>query len=302
MPCLHSIRTVAVQSASITLSGLAASPTERPARGLILALHGGGSSAGYWHCPAEEGRLSFLTLAAELGFHALAIDRPGYAASQHFDPARLGLKDQVTFLFDTIETWSRELGFEGPIFVIGHSVGGILALLMAADPRATRLTAVDALGVALQYASGPAGVEVQSWSSTGTHIAPLNTELHRSICFGPDGTFSDKALVYDRTLIRPMPVAEYQEAIAMAPIWATIMPTITTPVQMTMADDEAMQVVGPEVVRQVERLLGNSANLRVAVQSASGHNASAHHIGRAYHLRALAYFEECIALRQPAGR
>jgi pimeloyl-ACP methyl ester carboxylesterase len=302
MSRLHAVRTVVVQTPAIDLSGLAISPAERPARGLILTLHGGGCSAGYWHCPAEEGRLSLLTLAAELGFHVLAVDRPGYSASQHFDPGRLGLKDQVSFLFDAVDAWSRQLGFEGPAFVIGHSIGGILALLMAADPRSARLAAVDALGVPLAFAADSTGAEVQSWSSAGVHIAPLQADLHRRICFGPDGTFSDEAYAYDRSLIRPMPVKEYHEAISMPGIWPSVLPQITLPVQMTMADDEAMQKVGPEIARLAESLLCNSANLRIFSQPASGHNASSHHIGRAYHLRAVAFFEECLALGEQAAR
>jgi hypothetical protein len=174
---------------------------------------------------------------------------------------------------------------------------------MAADTRSERLAAVDALGVPLEFASGAIGAEVQSWSSSGTHIAPLGAEMHRSTCFGPDGAFSEDALAYDRSLIRPMPVAEYREAIAMPEAWPTILPTIRIPVQITMAENEAMQTVGPAIERQAGKLLQNSSNLRIVSQPASGHNASAHHIGRAYHLRALAYFEECIALeRSSDGR
>ena len=298
MRTVSDVRPVMVQCPEITLSGYAIAPAQEPARGLILALHGGGSAPGYWDCPVDGGRLSLMKLAAELGYHVLAIDRPGYAASEHFDPARLGLQDQVGFLFDALESWCRALGFDGPTFVIGHSVGGKLALLMAADPRASRLTAVDALGVPIEFAGDGVGSEIQSWESAGTHIPFVNAEFHRTICFGRDGSFSAEALAYDRTIGRPMPVAEYHQAIAMPGKWPTILPNVRIPVQVTMAEDETMQRVGPEMASRAEHYLRNSVYARVAEQKAAGHNASLHHVGRAYHLRALAFFEECIALGQ----
>ena len=38
--------------------------------------------------------------------------------------------------------------------------------------------------------------------------------------------------------------------------------------------------------------------LRTSLQRASGHNISAHHVGFAYHLRALAFFDECRRLAE----
>ncbi len=61
-----------------------------------------------------------------------------------------------------------------------------------------------------------------------------------------------------------------------------------------------MQVTGSEVLQEVKVLLSNSPHVCVGLQRLTGHNASAHKIAPAYHLRALAFFEECIALQRAA--
>jgi len=230
----------------------------------------------------------------------LAVDRPGYGASQDFDPTRLGLDSQVEFFFDAIETWSRENEFSGPTFVIGHSIGGILTLLMAAHARGSRLSGVDVLGVPFKFPETEAGAEVNSWSMTGTHVPFPDEEARKWLMYGPESTYDAAAFAHDSTLPRPMPVAEYRDALAMPAAWTDVLPRIRLPVQFTLAEFEVMQSTGWSTLRDVEALLHNSTNVAVRLQKASGHNASDHRIARAYHMRAIAFFEECLALEANA--
>lgn len=48
--------------------------------GLVVALHGGGYDARYWHA-SDEHQASLLRLGAALGFEVVAVDRPGNRAS-----------------------------------------------------------------------------------------------------------------------------------------------------------------------------------------------------------------------------
>jgi len=283
-----------VRTRDIALSGLTVKPAGEP-KGLILALHGGSYSAGYWNYSDDRGS-SLMALAASLGFAVLAVDRPGYGASQDFDPARLGLAAQVEYLFDAIDAWSGENDFHGPAFVIGHSIGGILTLLMAAHARSSRLSGVDTLGVPFRFPDTAAGAEVNSWAMVGTHVPFPDEAARKWLLFGPDSTYDAAAFAYDSTLPRPMPVAEYRDALAMPAAWADVLPRIRVPVQFTLAEFEVMQATGWDTLREVEALLSNSANAAVRLQLASGHNASDHRIARAYHLRAIAFFEESLAM------
>lgn len=288
-------RRVVLTTPQIRLSALVNKGVAQPARGLILALHGGGYSAGYWNCPVRG--TSFFTLAAKLGFHVVAPDRPGYGSSHDFDPARLGLDSQVDFLFDALESWSNTHAFSGPAFVIGHSLGGIIALLMAAHPRAQRLCAVDVLGVPIRFRANPAGETVTSLSQSGEHVPPVDEQARRLLMFGPDDAYESLADRHDAAAVRPMPVAEYREAIAMPESWSKVLPRIRIPVQFTAAELEAMQATGSEILEEVQNLLDSCPHKAVHLQRRSGHNASAHKIAPAYHLRAIAFFEECLALR-----
>lgn len=289
-------RRVVLSTPQIKLSALINKGVAEPARGLILALHGGGYSAGYWNCPVRG--TSFFTLAAQLGFHVVAPDRPGYGSSYDFDPTRLGLNPQVEFLFDAIEGWSDRKAFAGPVFVIGHSLGGIIALLMAAHPRAQRLCAVDVLGVPIRFRANPAGETVKSFLQSGTHVPPVDEQTRRLLMFGPDDAYESLSDRHDAAAVRPMPVAEYREAIAMPESWAKVLPGIRIPVQFTAAELEAMQATGSEILKEVQNLLASCPHKAVHLQRHSGHNASTHKIAPAYHLRAIAFFEECIALRR----
>jgi pimeloyl-ACP methyl ester carboxylesterase len=288
-------RPALVDTGAIRLSGICAAPSG-DARGLILALHGGSYSAGYWDCPSPGA--SLLELGAALGFHILAVDRPGYGASHDHDPARLHLVDQVEFLFGALDAYRASIGFAGPRFVIGHSIGGILALLMAAHRRGAELVAVDVLGVPVRFPDTAAGAEVNSWTTEGTHVAAVDETQRRWLLFGPDGSYDQDAYDYDATLPRPMPVAEYRDALAIPARWPEILPAIRIPVQFTLAEHEVMQATGPEALAEISAMLSGSAHPMTFLQRGTGHNASIHRIARAYHLRALSFFEESLALRR----
>jgi pimeloyl-ACP methyl ester carboxylesterase len=289
-------RRVILRTPQIRLSAFTNKSVAEPVRGLILALHGGGYSAGYWNCPVRG--TSFFTLAAKLGFHVVAPDRPGYGSSRDFNPARLGLDNQVEFLFDALEDWSSSNAFSGPAFVIGHSLGGIIALLMAAHPRAQHLCAVDVLGVPIHYRASSAGEIVKSLPQAGTHVPSVDDHTRRLLMFGPEDSYESLADRHDAAAVRPMPVAEYREAIAIPESWPTVLPRIRIPVQFTAAELELMQATGNEVLDEVRTLLSSCPHKSVHLQRRSGHNASTHKIAAAYHLRAIAFFEECIALQK----
>lgn len=284
---------VVLQTPQIRLSGRLASPNRRPPRGLVIALPGGGYTADYWDSPVEG--QSLLALAADLGFLALALDRPGYGASRGHPPDRLRVLDQVGYLYEAIEGWLARQAFEGPVFLIGHSLGGIVALMMAADPRARRLAGVDVLGVPFRYRQDGPGEATQNLPRAEAHVPTPSEDLQRLLLFGPDGTYPAAAFAHHKTCLQPMPWAEYEDGLAAPAWWPSVMPTITVPVQFTVAEHETMQQTGWPILNEVQALLSASPGARVDLLPGAGHNASLHHPARAYHLRAMAFFEQCLA-------
>jgi pimeloyl-ACP methyl ester carboxylesterase len=298
MPESHAVQAVDIAVRGIRLSGLVGRPSRAPPRALEVALHGGGSSAGYWDGPAPG--QSFVRLAVELGFAVLAVDRPGYGASRDVDPAMLRISHQVEILFDAINSWSAKVGFQGPVCLIGHSVGGIAALMMAANVRGRALAAVDVMGVPFRYP--PGGGEARALLKTGEQAPEPADNLQRRLLFGPDGSFPPEAIAHHRSCARPIPLAELEDGLAAPAIWGQVLPQIAVPVQFTLAEFETMQCTGWDVLHEVRALLRRSPAVRVELLLGSGHNASLHHGARAYHLRALAFFEERISLAEARAR
>ncbi len=285
---------ILIERGGLSLSGLVARPAGE-ARALIVALHGGGYGAAYWNSPVP--RQSLLALAPQLGFTVLALDRPGYGASRGADPARLTLERQTQDLFDAIEAWTTQETFKGPVFLIGHSIGGILALMMAADPRSPALSGIDVLGVPFHFPEDGGGPLVRNLAAKPGDPATMPKEdLQRYLLFGPEGSYPPEAFDHHARCVSATPAAEYQDGLAAPAIWSRVMPAIRLPVQFTLTEFETMQCTGWSILEEVRALLTNSPRARVDLQRGSGHNASLHHIARAYHLRALAFFEECQAL------
>src|SRR5258705_11815182 len=68
----------------VPMSGLMAAAADP--RGVVVAFHGGASTAAYFDCPGHP-RLSLLRAGAALGYTVIALGRPGYGASAPYPDA-----------------------------------------------------------------------------------------------------------------------------------------------------------------------------------------------------------------------
>ena len=71
------IRPRVVMVGAVPMSALVATVPEP--RAVLVAIHGGATTSGYFDCPGRPD-LSLLRTAAAQGFTAIALDRPGYCA------------------------------------------------------------------------------------------------------------------------------------------------------------------------------------------------------------------------------
>jgi hypothetical protein len=74
---------------------------------------------------------------------------------------------------------------------------------------------------------------------------------------------------------------------------------VRVPVQHTVAEFEGSVAGGEAVLAQGFSLFCNSPRVLSWLQTNTGHNVSLHRVGRAYHLRALTFFEEILAAASP---
>ena len=281
-----------LESGGIRLTGLEARSSQ-PARGLVVALHGGGYDCRYWHREGFEAG-SLLLLGAQLGFDVIAFDRPGYAGSALDSRQGRTLDEQAELLFGAIAKENPSI-----LFLIGHSMGGILALDMAARDGPVCLGGIDVSGVPLRFgterqeAVGAIAARLKGAGETHAPVGPM--EVRRDIFFS-DAAHFDPRLVGGPETGHPIPLVEFDEALLAPERLPELMPQIAVPVQWTVAAHEKTSEAGREILAVAESLLSGSRHMRTALQSNSGHNISLHHVARAYHLRAFAFFEECLAL------
>src|SRR6185503_2394534 len=135
----------------------------------------------------------WLPLLPELGRHrrVLALDLPGFghASSPPFEAG--SAEAGVRFFVDPVETFLREQGL-GDAILIGHSLGGLVALELAlrgaVKPQKLVLIGSMALGGSMTYLSrafflaGPERMARAVGPKVFGRIAPLaNTELGRRL-------------------------------------------------------------------------------------------------------------------------
>jgi pimeloyl-ACP methyl ester carboxylesterase len=262
-----------------------------PPRATILALHGGGYSAGYWDDPLDPAA-SLHTLGPALGYRVIAIDRPGYGASHGLVGDSVRADRQTEIVLDLIDTLRADGDTGAAVFLIGHSMGAVLALHMAAAGRAGAIAAVDISG--LPFVFDEALADKNQLASLD--FLPDNSQVfRRALFYGPDGTFDADMIAAEGRLIRPIPAAEIIDAVE-CPVSTTVLaPKITVPVRITRAESDVSSGGGREGLESCGALFTASPRVELAWQRYSGHNISLHHVARAYHLRAIAFFDEALA-------
>ncbi|GAB2831573.1 alpha/beta hydrolase [Actinocorallia aurea] len=274
-----------VEVTGIPMSALV-SRTRAP-RAVLLALHGGMTTSRYFDLP-ELPRQSLLRTASALGFTVVAPDRPGVGASAPSTHLFAGSPqrrvDLVRGLLDAlVPPAARGAG----VFVMGHSRGAELALQLA-----SRAAPPDLLGVEI--------------AATGRHLHPSAEramDRHRrgerptgldDILWGPDVLYPDP-IARGLRVLAPNPSYEAAEGAA----WRDSLPgyaaAVRVPVHLTLGDHERWWRSGPEALADLTSLFTASPRVVAEEQASAGHNLSLGTAAFAYHLRVLAFAEECAA-------
>ncbi|MFC8147375.1 alpha/beta hydrolase family protein [Streptomyces paradoxus] len=273
------VRPLLLEAAGLTLSGLLAEPADGPPRATVVAVHGGGMRAGYFDGQVNAD-LSLLTLGARLGFTVLALDRPGYGHSAQQVPEGMTLDEQAAVLSAALDAFAGRYTVGRGFLLLAHSYGGKLALATVA--RTPGLLALDASGVGHHYAIEPA--ERQR----------LRRHLEWERNWGPLGLYPPGTFRAAESLVAPIPAREGAEV----PLWPEqfeeFAPQIGIPLRLTFAEHEGWWRHAEPDIAELASRLSNAPVLRVEHQPDAGHNISLGRAARCYHLRALAFFEECL--------
>jgi pimeloyl-ACP methyl ester carboxylesterase len=256
---------------------------------LLVALHGGTYTSAYFD--VAGGPLgSFYDLAARNGFDVLSVDRPGYGRSDLLPEETNDFPRQAEILDAAIASQVSEIGVSA-VVLVGHSIGGMVALEIAARGPAWPLVGVSATGMGARIPPGGAAEQLGSAPLAG--VIDLPVPDREAVMFGPDGV-SEAGREAARRSYAPTPFVELK----LAPAWARerlseIAPRITVPVQNFVAEHDALWDSSPEALADFESRFAGGAGVKATLVHGVGHSIDHHLLGGAVQLQQLAFAYAC---------
>ena len=134
----------------VPMSGLVAIADEPKA--VVVAFHGGASTAAYFDCPGHPD-LSLLRTGAAHGYTMVALDRPGYGASAPYPDAMVHPEQRVALTYGAIDKMLGANPRGAGLVLLGHSAGCELAVRLASDDRAedAGVVGLELAGTGVEY-------------------------------------------------------------------------------------------------------------------------------------------------------
>jgi pimeloyl-ACP methyl ester carboxylesterase len=271
----------------VPMSALVASVPEP--RAVIVAIHGGATSAAYYDCPGHP-RLSLIRSAAANGYTAIALDRPGYGASSFYHDDMAEPERRVGFALGAVDTILGQSTRGAGLFLLAHSAGCELGLRMAVDERATGVLGIELAGTGLQYSpeakavisqatatSRPTGLRNLLWQPTDLYPAEVLT-----------GGLSTPGAPYEAEVTANWPRRDFPDVAA----------RVRVPVEYSVAEHECVWESTPEALDAIAALFTSSPRVVVNEIPDNGHNLSVGRNAAAYHERVLSFVEECVTARE----
>jgi pimeloyl-ACP methyl ester carboxylesterase len=271
----------------VPMSALVAAVPEPKA--VIVAVHGGATSAAYFDCPGHP-ELSFLRAAAFEGFTAIALDRPGYGASAFYHDAMTEADRRVGFALGAVDKILGESSRGAGLFLLAHSAGCELGLRIVVDERARDVIGVELSGTGLRY--GDAAKAIISEATATSRPAGLRDLLWQPTDLYPPevltGGLSAPGAPYEAGVTANWPRRDFGEIAA----------RVTVPVEFSVADHERVWESTPQAAQAVAALFTSARRVVVNDMPDSGHNLSVGWSAGEYHRRVLSFVDECAAARE----
>jgi pimeloyl-ACP methyl ester carboxylesterase len=306
--------TIEFQVDSGTIAALTAGPASGQADGaagggsgrpLIAALPGGTYNARYFDV-AGSAQGSFLDLAAAGGYPVLSFDRPGYGASTALAPADNTFTRHAELLGAAITQATARVSADR-VFLVGHSIGGMIALMIAAADPDFRLIGLSVTGMGAvirrpDSADPRPGAADALASLPPDETVDLPYDQRDLVMFGPEFTRTPEAIEAAHASYAPVPVRE----LIQAPRWPDdhlpdLAPRIGVPVHNALAEFDALWDSTPAHVEQFAKLLTAAPFVDASIARSTGHSIDHHILGHALHLRQLAFAEECALWSRQQG-
>jgi pimeloyl-ACP methyl ester carboxylesterase len=255
-------------------------------RALIVAVHGAGMHAGYFH-PQTDPNLSFLDTCHRNGFAVLAPDRPGYGDARD---AQLSITEQAACLWSGVRWFREQHDSSTEVILLGHSMGAMVAIAMAAMAPPDSRAGLSISGVGEQYRP-----ERQSQVLPVGDAAPHRVPAE--VWWG-DPTLSPAATRDPRVApLVPVSEADRRESKLWPSMAANLAAGCQVPVHIVLADRELWWPAGRAGLDELAALFTSAPWVITEEQRLAAHNVGLGYAAAAYHLRVLAFAEDCLLSR-----
>lgn len=256
-------------------------------KAVIVAIHGGGTTAMYFDCPGHPS-YSLLRTGAAAGFTVVALDRPGYGSSAPYPEAMVQGDQRVDLAYGATDRIIGDRPCGAGIFVMGHSGGCELTMRMAADERGTDLLGIELAGTGRHY--HPAAKEILKTATRERRPTGL-----RELLWSPEELYPPEVLG-GATVSPSAPAYEDQ----MVSDWARhtfpeLAPALRVPVHFSLAEHEKVWQADDSAVEEIAAMFSAAPRFTVHRQLGAGHNISLGHSAADYHAQVLSFVDECVA-------
>ena len=269
----------------VPMSALIAESPEPKA--VIVAIHGGGTTAIYFDCPGHPS-YSLLSTGAAAGFTVVALDRPGYGSSAPYPEAMATPEQRVDLAYGAVDRILGERRRGAGVFLMAHSGGCELAVRMGADERGADLLGIELSGTGRRY--HPAAREILKTATRERRPPGL-----RELLWHPQRLYPPEVL--GGATVYPGAPSYEDQAVSN---WArqdfpALAPAVGVPVQFSIAEHERVWQTDDSAVTEIASLFSGTSRFSVNRQPEAGHNISLGHTAADYHSKVFSFAEACVA-------
>jgi pimeloyl-ACP methyl ester carboxylesterase len=275
----------------VPMSALIAEAPEPKA--VIVAIHGGGTTAVYFDCPGHPA-FSLLRTGAAAGFTVVALDRPGYGGSAPYREAMTRPEQRVNLAYGAVDRILGERPRGAGLLVMGHSGGCELAMRMGADERGAGLLGIELAGTGRHY--HPASREILKTATRERRPAGL-----RELLWHPERLYPPEVL--GGVTVYPGAPSYEDEMVSN---WArqdfpALAPAIRVPVQFSVAGYERVWQTDDSALTEIAALFSGAPRFTTNRQPDAGHNISLGYTAADYHAKVFSFADECVTASRSAA-
>jgi pimeloyl-ACP methyl ester carboxylesterase len=177
------------------------------------------------------------------------------------------------------------------IFLIGHSIGGAIAIRMAALPKSWPLLGLSISGVGLRE---PDSVLAQWKLLPPDDVIEIPPQHKDALMYGPAGSFFPDVQRAAHRADHPMP---RQELLDIAFEWSRLLdesaPNVDVPVHYRQPEFDNLWVVNESEVHSFAERFIKSPVVDARVMKGAGHCIDFHRLGAAFQLEQIAFALGC---------